>query len=356
MTFHPSSSAAESAATSTFRPRSLRELRDNLFLNPSTLHHLRTEAAERFLRWRDLNAALRQPDSPTVHPLDMHNSRESPPGSMLRPQAGRGRANSTSSVRSSGIIFGSSQITPTRPSRQRAMSGGVRSALAGVEEEDHQPDWMWNWESRFSRDVREQQQQQRRQPPASTSASFTGPAPLNIPTRMPLASTTSSSTILELTGSPSPRLPLSVVRDRMRAIPSPPALRESSPPRAGNLSDASNAEDESDDPLHLRSVLRLAVSVVPALFRRYRLAGRASSSAVTRVSSRSRRRSHSTDSERSHGGKGRRKEPKMSWGMFGLGVSVGVVISICIVGLGVELSQRYALGAEIWPRWAKVGV
>lgn len=181
LTFHPSSSSAESAATSTFRPRSLRELRDNLFLNPSTLHHLRTEAAERFLRWRDLNAALRQPDSPTVHPLDIHNSRESPSGSTSRPQAGRGRANSTSSVRSSGIIFGSSQIAPM----QRAMSGGVRSALAGVDEEedqDHQPDWMWNWESRFSRDVREQQQQQqRRQPLASTSGSSTiGTRPVSL--------------------------------------------------------------------------------------------------------------------------------------------------------------------------------
>src|ERR1700733_6342070 len=66
----------ESAATSTVRPKSLVQLRDSLFLSPSTLHHLRTEAAERFLRWRDLNAALRSPESPTVHPLDVLGSRE----------------------------------------------------------------------------------------------------------------------------------------------------------------------------------------------------------------------------------------------------------------------------------------
>lgn len=316
-----SSSSADSPATSTFRPQTVHQLRDSLFLNPSTLHHLRTEAGERFLRWRDLNAALRQPDSPTVHPLEVNNSREMVPSSSAsgsRPQ-NRGRASSVSTVRSSGIIFSSSQSTPRITNNRPSLSGGaVRSPLAGVEEE-RQADWMWNWESRFSRDVQEQQQ---RQPLVSSTSTSSRPQLNSLSTaRMPLAATMPRSTILELSN------PAATLRDRR----SPPILHDPSPARS-----SADEPDEPDDPLHLRSVARLAVSVVPALLHRYRIIGR-------RDTSRRRRHvigGHITD--RGGGGKdkGSPRDRGMSWGMFGLGVSVGVVLSICIVGIGMELSQR----------------
>lgn len=194
----------------------------------------------------------------------------------------------------------------------------MRSPLAGVEEE-RQADWMWNWESRFSRDVKEQQE---RQPLASLPSTSSRPQLNSISTaRMPLAATMPRSTILELSN------PVATLRNRR----SPPILHDPSPPRS-----SADEPNEPDDPLHLRSVARLAVSVVPALLRRYRIIGRRDTG---------RRRHHVLRGQTTDGGgggkdQGRPRDRGMSWGMFGLGVSVGVVLSICIVGIGMELSQR----------------
>lgn len=95
---------------------------------------------------------------------------------------------------------------------------------------------------------------------------------------------------------------------------------------------AGDAPDRAeDDPLHLRSVARLAVSLIPALLRRYTW-GRPRRPSRTRESDAGRGRPRPPVPTRPNGG--------MSWGMFGLGVSVGVVLSICIVGIGVELTNR----------------
>ncbi|KAF8310361.1 hypothetical protein DL93DRAFT_2099431 [Clavulina sp. PMI_390] len=428
--YYPSS--ADAAATSTFRPHSLAHLRDSLFLNPSVLHHLRTEAGERFLRWRDLSAALRQPDSPTVHPLDVISSRDGILGigtttsttNPMRPFQTRGRAASMSSVgrssdRSSGggmLIFGSSQSTvvhhistPQRPGHSRANLSSSPLGLAGVNEEEddsedgyhsagdepRQPDWMWDWESRFSRDVREQQK--RRSPNSSSNLgagttaggaggvgqSLTsstrptlstlrttmgigaGAGTTGITPRIPLAAATSESTMLELGTEldPPPTLgtlrSYSHLRQRQQQRLHPSMLHHDvSPPRhdAGDERESERGpEHEEYDPLHMRSVARLAVSVIPALIRRYfvplpllrprrqqqqqqRLL--TSGSARSRSSTRRHKEKKEEDGQEGGGGGG-----KLSWGMFGLGVSVGVVLSICIVGIGIELSQLVWNGA-----------
>lgn len=304
--------APQSAATSTVQPKSLVQLRDSLFLSPSTLHHLRTEAAERFLRWRDLNAALRSPESPTVHPLDVLGSHELSHNSG-HPQMRR----SAGGTRSSGGALHSQTEPKSMPART-PLQGTVRSQPRGVADE-HTGGWMWNWESRFSRDVLDQQQ---RHPLPATALSR--PLPSESTARVPLSVVTSSSAIAELSH------PTGAIRngDRLR---SPPIPHDPSPVRSTDGQE--DGEDksggrEADDPLHLRSVARIAVSLVPALLRRYRVLR--SRPATQTHAARRRERQHKREGD----------EGTMSWGMFGLGVSVGVMLSICIVGIGVELSNR----------------
>lgn len=302
------SSSPESATTSTVRPKSLTQLRDNLFLNPSTLHHLRIEAAERFLRWRDLNAALRAPESPTVHPLDVVGSRELP-NNASRPPA-HGRVGSASSARPSSTIFRTQNMPQSVPAHT-PLPGTVRSPLLDVEEE-HVRDWMWNWESRFSRDVLEQQ----RRHPLSTVSSSSVVAGTSV-TRVPLSVDTSGGAIA------GPIRPSSAMQNGGR-FRSPPIPHQPSPVRSTDCHGDRGGEPgrhERDDPLHLRSVARIAASILPALLRRYRI-----------LRPRARRRERRQERER--------REESMSWCMFGFGVSVGVVLSICIVGIGMELSNR----------------
>jgi len=303
--------APQTAATSTVRPKSLVQLRDSLFLSPSTLHHLRTEAAERFLRWRDLNAALRSPESPTVHPLDVLGSHELS-HNAAHPQLQR----SAGGTRSSGGALHSQTERKPLPVRT-PLQGTMRSQLRGVA--DEHTGWMWNWESRFSRDVLDQQQ---RHPLPATATSR--PLPRASTARIPLSVVTSNSAIAELSH------PTGAIRNR-DPLRSPPIPHDPSPVRSADGRE--DGEDksggrEADDPLHLRSVARIAVSLVPALLRRYRILR--SRPATQTHAARRRERQHKREGD----------EGIMSWGMFGLGVSVGVMLSICIVGIGVELSSR----------------
>jgi len=305
--------APESAATSTVRPKSLVQLRDSLFLSPSTLHHLRTEAAERFLRWRDLNAALRSPESPTVHPLDVLGSRE------LSHNAGHPQMRrSAGGTRLSGGALHSQEV-PKSVLARTPLQGTVRSQPRGVADE-HNGGWMWNWESRFSRDVLDQQQRH----PLPATATSRPPLSSASTTRVPLSVVTSNSAIAELSR------PTGTIKngDQLR---SPPIPHDPSPVRsAGGREDGEDKSGgrEADDPLNLRSVARIAVSLVPALLRRYRILRPRPATQTHAV----RRREGRHKRERDEG--------IMSWGMFGLGVSVGVMLSICIVGIGVELSNR----------------
>jgi hypothetical protein len=316
--FHASdagpSKVSEPAATSTIRPKSLVQLRDNLFLNPSTLHHLRTEAAERFLRWRDLNAALRAPESPTVHPLDVTSSREPFNSNASQPQL-RGMVRNAGSARSSSTMFNLQMMPQLVPTRA-PLPAPVPPQLPGVEE--HPRDWIWNWESRFSRDVFEQQQRHPL-PAFSTSPAVSGAsAP---PVRIPLSVATSSRAIVGLS------CPTGTIGDGCR-IQSPPIPHAPSPAHSADGHDEDKSGDRiADDPLHLRSVARIAASIVPALFRRYRFFRSRTSTQDHAVHRQERRR----EREKHQGG--------MSLGTFGFGVSVGVVLSIFIVGVGMELSN-----------------
>ncbi|KAF9515972.1 hypothetical protein BS47DRAFT_1341269 [Hydnum rufescens UP504] len=235
----PISSTA--TALSSLRPGSLLQLRDNIFHTPSTLEHLRTEAAERFLRWRDLNAALRHlSSSPSSSMLvsGTHTLRRRPQSDPSRPVPG-------------GILQVSG-IQPTFPS--------VKSPSDGSE-------WMWNWETRFSRDVHDSQM--RPEGDKSTASYVRG----------------------DFSG------------------------HQRSPESVGGA----DSTQSHGDPLHLRSVARLAFSLMPALANKYLFRTDASAPGTRNTSSRPRRWG-------------------ISWAVFGLGVGVGITVSLCIVGL------RFGLG------------
>jgi len=57
------------ARPSSFRPRSATELKNGLFASPQTIATLRTEAAERFLRWREVERAVASVLPPDTAPL-----------------------------------------------------------------------------------------------------------------------------------------------------------------------------------------------------------------------------------------------------------------------------------------------
>lgn len=371
------------------------------------------------------------PESPTVHPLDLswrRSERTSDPStpysagrtapipiSGARPGQTRPRASSTSaatvpsSIRSPPQFATSSSYThqtstvsrvptlgtpriPTRSPRGASALSGVAEDPSSprVQSEQQQREWMWNWESRFSRDLRDKQQQlsagtspspslhragssqsgssnrgvpnsstvtrgraQRPRPPPVTSSSG---ATARVPLSTITASAEDDSDVFSMNlgstaigggaSTTTRRRRASTIRgmqQQMRRPLSPPILYDASPARSerevGGIAN-DNGDDEGDDalqgeddPLHLRSVVRLAASLLPALFRRYIPRRR-------RKPSRSVAAAAAGDSTQfsSRGG-------GISWRMFGLGVSVGVVISICIVGLGVELTNRAGLSS-----------
>ncbi|KAF8336889.1 uncharacterized protein EI90DRAFT_3044013 [Cantharellus anzutake] len=289
---HPASaitnSPFSSLAISTIRPSSLSQLRDLLFHSPSVLTHLRTEAAERFLRWRDLNAALRQLSS------------------------------STSSLAASISRHSAIHRRPRSSTTRAALPPSFSSTTMMNDHEDQQhPDsdehllpnpWMWNWESRFSRDVRDAANTLRTDDPAGTYEED-GEA------GMTLEKASSSRTV----GSSS--------------------LRRSNSQRLGNGVPGGRSlylpPHGHSDPLHLRSIAVSVMSVVPMLglrlfgFRRSRSNGHRRSTATAPAPE---------SGPSSSGGRGPTKH--FPWGLFGLGVSVGVAISLCVVGLGLNFYKR----------------
>ena len=244
---HPSATNTVSissvpAALSSLRPGSLLQLRDSVFHHSTTLEHLRTEAAERFLRWRDLNAALRHFSSPSSSILasGAHTVRRRP------------RADTTRSV--PGGVLEVSGIPP---------SDTITRDVAN--------EWMWNWETRFSRDVHESQIK---------------------------AAGLDKYEVKEGDDSKAPHS----------------EHDQSSEPVGGPDFGQSHG-----DPLHLRSVARLAFSLVPVLATKY-LFRRETSAPQTM-----------TPLIRTRGRWG------ISWAMFGLGVGVGITVSLCVVGFRLGL-------------------
>ncbi len=238
-----------SSAISSIRPSSLSQLRDFLFHSPSVLANLRTEAAERFLRWRDLNAALRQLSS------------------------------STSSLAGSGTIH-------------------RRSTARGGHPDEAPPSnaWMWNWESRFSRDVHD----------AASNFGAENEREGGVDT---LDRTSSSRTVDDLS--------------RRSQRSSGLGSRGCSPPH------------EHSDPLHFRSLASSILSVIPILGLRLFRSGRRSSG------SRGPPRPTTTPETSSASSSAGRPTKPFSWGLFGLGVSVGAALSLCVVGLGLNFYKHY---------------
>ena len=244
------------SAISSVRPSSLPQLRDFLFHSPSVLAHLRIEAAERFLRWRDLNAALRQLSSST---------------------------SSLGASRSSTIH--------RRPRSSTAREQHPEEAIPLKA-------WMWNWESHFSRDVRD----------AASNFGIENEREGELDT---LNRTSSSRTVGDLSRR-SPRAGASSgVGLGGRSLNLPP--------------------HGHGDPLHLRSLASSILSVIPMLgLRLFGFGGRSSGS---RSAPRPRTITEASSASSSAG----RPAKPFSWGLFGLGVSVGVALSLCIVGLGLNL-------------------